>query len=811
MASFWSLTIVSLTFLINFTQATYDASAHTNLAVYWGQGAYQQRLLHFCNQSTIDIIPIGFVNYFPAQGNGFPGDNFGNQCSGPPYVYAGPGNDPADNQLQSNCPNLVADIPVCQAQYGKKIVLSLGGGIDTYGLTGAANGTAFADFLWGAFGPQTKAWLKEGLPRPFDGPNNQAVEVDGFDFDIEFPSSDNQAGYIAMIKRLRQHFGSASKKYIITGAPQCVVPDANMGQMITYAKFDIIWIQYYNTAQCSARNWVTANPNYLSTGIEEPSGFSFDAWEGFLEGTASQDAKLYIGLPAATNTDYYLSPSEASSLIKAYYCKPNFGGIMLWEATAAENNDVGCGETYYQAMKEILVDYSQDGSLSCVKAPKYPISTSSKASCTVTSTTTSSSAPTITPTPPCTKVYQVQSGDYCYLIWTEFGITEAQLYAWNPFLDAACDLQPGEVLCVAESTTSISSSVSVTTTSTSVSATPTACTKYYTVVSGDYCYLIETDFGITSAQLYAWNPTLDANCDLAVGQVLCVSESPTSTSSVSTTTTSTSVSATPTACTKHYTVVSGDYCYLIETNFGITSAQLYAWNPTLDANCDLSIGQVLCVSESPTSTSSSSTQVSTTSTSSTSSSPTAACTKTYKVVSGDYCYLIETNFGITSAQLYAWNPTLDANCDLSIGQILCVSESPVSSSSSTLTSTSSTKSSSSSSSSHSSTHLSTSSSSSRSSTSSTKSSTSTSSSPTPTPTPKLVCNSDNCLRQLRGTPAFATTFCASFTAAVHTATVGLPTDVANCQSDVGRISSACSCLGVSTATTLSTSMTAAKR
>jgi hypothetical protein len=34
--------------------------------------------------------------------------------------------------------------------------------------------------------------------------------------------------------------------------------------------------------------------------------------------------------------------------------------------------------------------------------------------------------------------------------------------------------------------------------------------------------------------------------------------------------------------------------------------------------------------------------------------------------------------------------------------------------------------------------------------------------------------------------------------------------VANCQSDVGRISSACSCLSVSTATTLSTSMTAAK-
>jgi chitinase len=104
-------------------------------------------------------------------------------------VYAGPGNDPALNQLQSECPNLVADIPVCQSQYNKKIILSLGGGLENYGLTGAANGTAFADFLWGAFGPQTKEWLAQGLPRPFDGPNNQSVEVDGFDFDIEFPSS----------------------------------------------------------------------------------------------------------------------------------------------------------------------------------------------------------------------------------------------------------------------------------------------------------------------------------------------------------------------------------------------------------------------------------------------------------------------------------------------------------------------------------------------------------------------------------------------------------------------------------------------
>jgi chitinase len=130
------------------------------------------------------------------------------------------------NQLQSEYPQLVEDIPVCQSVYGKKIILSLGGGGGGYQLTGAANGEAFADFIWGAFGPQTQAWLDQGLPHLFDGPNNSSVEVDGFDFDIEIllPGNrtnscliiylhliDNQAGYIAMIQKLRSYFVGADK------------------------------------------------------------------------------------------------------------------------------------------------------------------------------------------------------------------------------------------------------------------------------------------------------------------------------------------------------------------------------------------------------------------------------------------------------------------------------------------------------------------------------------------------------------------------------------------------------------------------
>jgi chitinase len=93
---------------------------------------------------------------------------------------------------QSECPNLIADIPICQSTHSKKIILSLGGSSKTYQLTGQAAGTAFADFLWGAFGPQTSSWLPSGKLRPFDGPNGEAVEVDSFDFDIEVLSTEAQ-------------------------------------------------------------------------------------------------------------------------------------------------------------------------------------------------------------------------------------------------------------------------------------------------------------------------------------------------------------------------------------------------------------------------------------------------------------------------------------------------------------------------------------------------------------------------------------------------------------------------------------------
>jgi chitinase len=135
-------------------------------------------LSQFCAETSLDIINIGFVNIFPDAGPGnWPGSNFGNQCDGLTYKNA----DGVTTDLLSGCHQIWEDIPICQAA-GKKVFISLGGAYPDWGqvIETEESASEFADFLWGAFGPQTDAWTAENGPRPFSD-----VVVDGFDFDIE--------------------------------------------------------------------------------------------------------------------------------------------------------------------------------------------------------------------------------------------------------------------------------------------------------------------------------------------------------------------------------------------------------------------------------------------------------------------------------------------------------------------------------------------------------------------------------------------------------------------------------------------------
>jgi len=178
-----------------------------------------------------------------------------------------------------------------------------------------------------------------------------------------------------------------------------------------------------------------------------------------------------------------------------------------------------------------------------------------------------------------------------------FDITFAQFQTWNPEVDAACDnIQAGLQYCVSGPTgTSTTTPVA---SPTAPGTITTGCTKYYTVVSGDFCGKIETMFAITFAQFVAWNPEVDTACDnIQVGLQYCVA-GPTVTSSSTTPAASPTASGTiTTGCKEYYTVVSGDFCAKIESMFSITFAQFQAWNPEIDTACDnLQLGLQYCVS-----------------------------------------------------------------------------------------------------------------------------------------------------------------------------------------------------------------------
>ncbi|KAK7967339.1 carbohydrate-binding module family 18 protein [Apiospora aurea] len=211
-----------------------------------GQGPNRKPLSVYCADDSIDIIILSFVHLFPRQANGYPGIDFGNQCYAerlPGPGYQGKAT-PSNNRLLK-CPNLQRDLYTCRQTSTKKILLSLGGRTGSYQLTGASDGSSFATQLWCMFGPRQNAWVQRSFPRPFDY-NDIGFSVDGFDLDVEHPSTDASAGYKALVTKLRSLYATVPGTFYLTASPQCIVPDANMKDMLTATTFDMIFIQFYN-------------------------------------------------------------------------------------------------------------------------------------------------------------------------------------------------------------------------------------------------------------------------------------------------------------------------------------------------------------------------------------------------------------------------------------------------------------------------------------------------------------------------------------------------------------------------------------
>lgn len=267
-------------------------------------------------------------------------------------------------------------------------MLSLGGGWPTdYYLPTPDVANWFAEFLLGAYGPPTAEWKAAGKPRPFGD-----AYVDGFDLDLEaaewdVPSKDMlYLNYDVFGKYIKAH-----SKMLLSGAPQCVVPDARIFLALKEVPFDFLFTQFYNTWSCSAAKAVQDMKN------KAESTFTFNTWISWLKANSKNpDIKLYLGLAAGpdglpTHKDHYLTPEDANMLVQSLQGESLFGGVMLWEATVSKNNPT-YDQSYGTWMK-----YAVEGTF---KDKYHPVvSSSSVVSSTITPSSTPASSTPASSTP----------------------------------------------------------------------------------------------------------------------------------------------------------------------------------------------------------------------------------------------------------------------------------------------------------------------------------------------------------------------------------------------------------------------------
>lgn len=192
---------------------TFRADSSANVAVYYGQtpNTTADGLLTLCQRPSVDIIILAFVNDFFTRG-GYPSVNFGPACDPPNSAQV----DTAPGLL--DCPRLGAEIAECQ-DIGKKVLVSLGGYLANTTFTSEFQAVQSAETLWDLFGAGTP---EEEALRPF----GTGVVVDGFDIDTE---QKNPAHYETFARALRDQFQQdTTKKYYLSAAPQCPMPDASI-------------------------------------------------------------------------------------------------------------------------------------------------------------------------------------------------------------------------------------------------------------------------------------------------------------------------------------------------------------------------------------------------------------------------------------------------------------------------------------------------------------------------------------------------------------------------------------------------------
>ncbi|KIL71002.1 glycoside hydrolase family 18 protein [Amanita muscaria Koide BX008] len=293
----------------------FTANKAYNLAVYWGQDSagQQQRLSFYCQDDTIDIIPLAFLPTFFDEG-GLPSVDFSNICSSDNNAFPGTN--------LANCAYMASDIQQCQAK-GKILLLSLGGAVAQVGFSDDSQAEWFADTIWNLFLGGSSG------TRPF----GNAV-LDGIDLDIEQGSPTH---YPAFVQRIRSLASGTQKQYYVSAAPQCPFPDQHIGDALNQAHFDFVFVQFYN--------------NYCQ--VSDPSQFNFNTWDHWARyASPNPNVKVFLGAPGSPGAagQGYVDIATLSGIATDMQNKyPSFGGVMLWDADSAYQND-----QYHVAIKNAI-------------------------------------------------------------------------------------------------------------------------------------------------------------------------------------------------------------------------------------------------------------------------------------------------------------------------------------------------------------------------------------------------------------------------------------------------------------------------
>ncbi|KAL4861950.1 hypothetical protein BDV12DRAFT_190754 [Aspergillus spectabilis] len=248
--------------------------------------------------------------------------------------------------------------------------------------------------------------------------------------------------------------------------------------------------------------------------------------------------------------------------------------------------------------------------------PEEPNTTLTITTCTTTSTTTTTSAaPSNSPTMPgiaenCDSFYKISSGDQCGTIAASHSITVDQLKSWNREINNDCtNLWLDYYICVHVPGATTTSQGSEPTPDPSqptpqMPGVAESCVEFYKISSVDQCDTIASRHSITVNQLKSWNNEVNADCsNLWLDYYICV-HVPGATTTQPSNPGPTEEPSGPTPqmpgivdnCKSYHLIKSGDSCWSIYRDAGITLAQFRQWNTQVDASCsNLWLGYYVCI------------------------------------------------------------------------------------------------------------------------------------------------------------------------------------------------------------------------